>query len=218
MLGADVWRRDPFAAWHTKVLTLAANSGRQILALLTVPRVEHAASPGKCSWVKVLGVGNETSHPTTECCRSNFSQFQLNYLVWFLSEGTDLHRLCIWVLLCSHPQPLKSCFPTWQKQDWDSKCCGLHPCTEWTVMSSKALVTPGHSTAHTLLKVSPPGDKWLGRCHIPHRSLQWGVPALWPHQAVDKPTAAHCAPSLLLRGKGNHVSFPSSRDLWFKSI
>lgn len=26
-LGADVWRRDPFAAWHTEVLMLAANYG-----------------------------------------------------------------------------------------------------------------------------------------------------------------------------------------------
>lgn len=27
VLGADVWRRDPFAAWHTEALTLAANGG-----------------------------------------------------------------------------------------------------------------------------------------------------------------------------------------------
>jgi len=27
VLGADVWRRDPFAAWHAEVLTLAANDG-----------------------------------------------------------------------------------------------------------------------------------------------------------------------------------------------
>lgn len=44
---------------------------------------------GSLSQLQVLDVGNETSHPSSECCRSNFSQFQPNSLVWLQPAGTD---------------------------------------------------------------------------------------------------------------------------------
>lgn len=51
--------------------------------------------------------------------------------------------------------------------------------------------TQGHCTAEHLARG---GDKWLGRWHIPPRALQWVVPALWPHQTVDKPAQCTFSP------------------------
>lgn len=109
------------------------------------------------------------------------------------------------------PQPLESCFPPWQKRHWDSRRCGLHPCIAQTMMGSKALATPGHSTAAHLARDEPSWAQMAGQVAHPSQ-----VPALWPHQAVDKPTAAYSAPSLLFRG--NRVPLPFSTDLLFKSI